>query len=111
MNDVVVEGPDARRRPEVVLVLGHDLDDPEDQVAGALPRDLGWREEARRREARLGGRGCGGTQNPKRHHHDTAVPGHCSSDLVTIPCPVKSSRLYPPNVAYQRLRALRAVGC
>src|SRR6266542_6548005 len=87
MADVVAEGPDGRRRLEVVLVLGHDLDDRDDQVAGALPRGLGRREEDCSREAGLGGRGSDGTQYRKHGNHNTAserVPGHCSSHLVTI---------------------------
>src|SRR6266508_5238263 len=87
MDDVVAKGPDGRRRLEVVLVLGHDLDDRDDQVAGALPRGLGRREEARSWEAGLGGRGSDGTQYRKRGKHNTVserVPGHCSSHLVMI---------------------------
>src|SRR5689334_985725 len=87
MDDIVAEGPDVRRRLEVVLILGHDFDDPDDQVASALPRGLDRCEEARRREAGLGGRGSDYTQYRKRGSYNTAserVPGHCSSHLVMI---------------------------
>src|SRR5436309_7911395 len=87
MDDVVAKRPDGRCRLEVVLVLGHDLDDRGDQVAGAVPRGLGRREEARSWEAGLGGRGSDGTQYRKRGKHNTVserVPDHWSSHRVTI---------------------------
>src|SRR5262245_28126355 len=82
MDDIVAEGPDVWRRLEIVLVLGHDLDDPDDQVASALPRGLGRRQEARSREAGLGGRGSDGAQYQKRRNYNTTserVTSHCSS--------------------------------
>src|SRR5204863_7827845 len=82
MDDVVAEGPDGRGRLEVVLLLGHDLDERDDQAAGVLPRGLGRRQEARRWEAGLGGRGSDGTQCRKHSKHNTAserVRCHSSS--------------------------------
>src|SRR5262249_41791564 len=88
MDEHLAERPHAGRGLEVVLVLGHQLDEAQHEVAGAVPRRLGRCQETIGRE-RLCGADARGAEQYGYGNHDAErerLPGHGSSDLwVRVP--------------------------